>query len=167
MEVITVEDLRPEHFELVAGWLSRPETNQWLTGEWRGRVATSVVVAMAVRNRKNRLFLVRFSGQACGLTALADIDTADRTAMLWYVLGEHTLSGRGIMLAAVKQLAHLSFEQLGLASLYVWVMADNMPSLRMIQKAGFREAGRIRCAACSAGRQVDRIYFDLLPGELH
>ena len=165
--MITIEELTPANFELVAGWLSRPETNRWLTGEWRGRVAASVVVAMAVHNRKNRLFLVRCSGQACGLTALADIDTADRTAMLWYVLGEHTLSGRGIMLAAVKQLARLCFEQLGLASLYGWVMADNMPSRRMVQKAGFREAGRIRCAACSAGRQVDRIYFDLLPCELH
>ena len=71
------------------------------------------------------------------------------------------------MLAAVKHLARLSFEHLGLASLYAWVMEDNMPSLGMVQKAGFREAGRIRCAACSAGRQVDRIYFDLLPSELN
>jgi hypothetical protein len=78
--MITIEELTPANFELVAGWLSRPETNRWLTAEWRGRAAASVVVAMAVRNRKNRLFLVHCSGQACGLTALADIDTADRTA---------------------------------------------------------------------------------------
>ena len=165
--MITIEELKPDNFGLAAKWLSRPETNRWLTGDWRGRVATSVIVAMAVRNRKNRFFLVRCRRQACGLTALADIDTTDRTAMLWYALGEHTLSGRGIMLAAVKQLARLSFEHLGLASLYAWVMEDNMPSLGMVQKVGFREAGRIRCAACSAGRQVDRIYFDLLPSELN
>lgn len=166
MEMIAIEELTPDNFKLVAGWLSKVEINRWLTAEWRNREVTATVVALAVRNRKNRLFLVRCDGQPCGLMALADIDTADRTAMVWWVLGEQILSDRGIAGEAVKQLVRRSFEQLGLASLYAWIMEDNIRSLRMVQKTGFREAGRIRCAACSGGRQVDRIYFDLLPGEL-
>ena len=105
----TIEELIPDYFELVARWLSKAEINRWLMGEWRDRVVNPTLVAMAVRNRKNRLFLVRYNGQPCGLIALADIDMADKTAMMWYVLGEQTLSGRGITSDAVGQLARLSF----------------------------------------------------------
>jgi hypothetical protein len=41
-------------------------------------------------------------------------------------------------------------------------MEDNMASRSVLQKAGLHEAGRIRCATSSAGRQVDRIYLDLM-----
>ena len=160
-----IEELIPNYFELVARWLSKAEINRWLTSEWRDRVVNAALIAMAVRNRKNRLFLVRYNGQPCGLSALADINMADKTAMVWYVLGEQNLSGRGIASDAIGQLARLSFDQIGLASVYAWIMQDNMASQRVLQRAGFREAGRIRCAASSAGHQVDRVYFDLIARE--
>jgi RimJ/RimL family protein N-acetyltransferase len=161
----TIEDLTQPHFELVVGWLSNPEINRWLTAEWRDKVATTVLVAVMLRNRKNRVFLVRSAGQPVGLVALADIDSADATAMVWYLLGDPAFSGQGIISAAVIQMARQCFQELELESLYAWAMADNLASARVLQKAGFREAGRLRRAACSNGRQVDRIYFDLLPDE--
>lgn len=162
----SIEELIPEHFELAAGWLSNPDINRWLTAEWRGRIVTPTLMAMVLRNKRNRIFLVRYNGQPCGLTGLSDIDTADATAMVWYVLGDHTFSGRGITTDAVKQMARLSFNEMGLASLYAWIMEDNGPSERILQQAGFRKAGRIRDAASSGGSQVDRIYFDLIAGEI-
>jgi RimJ/RimL family protein N-acetyltransferase len=45
-------------------------------------------------------------------------------------------------------------------------MEDNAGSKRVLQKAGLREAGRIRSAASSGGHQVDRIYFDLIASEV-
>jgi len=164
--VTTIEELIPDYFEQVARWLSKAEINRWLAAEWRDRVVNPTLVAMAVRNRKNRLFLVRYNGQPCGLSALADIDMADKTAMVWYVLGEQNLSGRGITSDAVGQLARLSFGQIGLASVYAWIMQDNTASQRVLHRVGFREAGRIRCAASSAGHQVDRVYFDLIAREV-
>jgi RimJ/RimL family protein N-acetyltransferase len=162
----TIEDLKPDEFERVASWLSRPEINRWLASEWRNRDISSVVVAMAIRNKRNRLFLVRHQGEPCGLVGLADIDPADRTAMMWCLLGEQKLAGRGVTTEALKKLARFAFTELALASVYSWVMEDNLASLRMTAKAGFREAGRIRQATSSSGRQVDRIYFDLVPEDL-
>ena len=156
----TIEELAPEHFELVGTWLSDPATHRWLTSEWRDRAVTSVVVAMAVRNKRNRFFLIRHNEQRCGLVALADVDTGDRTAMIWYLLGDKTFSGQGVITQAVEHLTQLAFGEMGLRSLYAWVMADNVASRRVLEKAGFREAGRIRQATCSGGTQVDRIYFD-------
>jgi RimJ/RimL family protein N-acetyltransferase len=165
MEMITIEDLQLDDFGLVAKWLSRNEINRWLTAEWRNRFVSTIVLAIAFRNPKNRFFLVRCNGQPCGLAALADIDTADATAMVWYFLGDSGFSRKGIASEAVRQLVRKSFQELKLQSLYAWIMEDNIASAKVLQGVGFQEAGRIRQAAASDGRQVDRIYFDMVACE--
>jgi RimJ/RimL family protein N-acetyltransferase len=102
--MLTIHDLTHEHFELVARWLAKPEINRWLTAEWRNPALSATLIAIAVRNRKNRLFLVRCDSEPCGLVALANINAPDNTAAVWYVLGEQTLSGRGIISEAVIQI---------------------------------------------------------------
>ena len=161
--MITIELLQPDHFEEVAGWLRQPEINKWLSSEWRNHEATASILAITVRNRRNKLYLVRHESVACGLVAFGEIDPADRLAMIWYLLGDQQLKGRGIISEAVRQLARLAFSELSLASLHAWIMEDNVASRRVLEKSGFHECGRFRKAACSDGRQVDRIYFDLVP----
>jgi len=166
MTTTTIEELKSESFGLVANWLSRPEINCWLTTEWRDREVNSTTVAMAVRNKRNRLFLVRHVSEPCGLVALADFDPGDRTAMVWYFLGVSALSRRGITSAAVQQLSGIAFAELGLAVLYAWIMEGNVASRLVLEKSGFRICGRIRDAASYGGKQVNRIYFDLTPSDL-
>lgn len=158
----TITPLQPEHFELVAAWLSRPEINQWLTPDWRGREATPSILAIAMRNRRNRMFLVLHEQTPCGLVALADIDTADRVAMPWYLLGDQRFSRRGVITQAVQLVNRIAFGEMALASLYAWIMEGNIASRRVLEKAGFREVGRLRKAANHNGQQVDRVYFDLV-----
>src|SRR4051812_24725859 len=98
----TIEPLQPDHFEQVAGWLNRPEINRWLSGEWREHTATAGMIAIAGRNRRNRLYLVRHEAAPCGLVALGEIDPADRLAMIWYLLGDERFGGRGIIVEAVR-----------------------------------------------------------------
>jgi len=160
--MVTIEILEPAHFEMVARWLSNREVNRWLTSEWRDRVVDSTMIGIAARNRKNRLFLVRCDGTPCGLTALADFDSVDRIAMIWYVLGEEEVAGRGVTTSAVRQVVDRGFRELQLKSIYAWIMEDNLRSRRVLEKVGFREAGCIRLGTCSAGRQVARVYFDIV-----
>ncbi len=161
MKDVTLESLSADHFEIVSRWLSNPRINQWLTPEWRGKQINAAIIAMVVRNKKNRLYLVRYTGVPCGIAAL-EVEPADKTAMIWYFLGDEPLSGRGITSAAVRHLTHIAFEELGLISLYAWAMENNAPSQKVLSRAGFRLVGRIRQSACSSGRQVDRLYFDLV-----
>lgn len=137
----TIEELIPDYFELVAQWLSKAEINRWLTSEWRNRDVDATLIAIAARNRKNRFFLVRYDCQPCGLIALADIDTTDRTAMIWYTLGDKNLSGRGITSDAVRQLVRLAFDQMGLVSMYAWAMEDNAGSKGYYKKLVYTRPG--------------------------
>ena len=162
----TIEELKAEFFPLVADWLADPAINRWLSGEWRDKPATPSIVAIAVRNRRNRLFLVRCDGTPCGLVALAEIDLADRLAMAWYLMGDSTFAGRGVTSDALAQLVALGFRELALECIYAWVMEDNAGSARVLEKSGFSKVGRLRHAALSQGRQVDRIYFDVSAEDL-
>jgi RimJ/RimL family protein N-acetyltransferase len=160
--MITIEPLGADDFGIVARWLATPSINRWLTADWREKPANPTIVAIAVRNRRNRFFLVRFSGEPCGVVALSDVDATDKTGMVWYLLGESRLSGQGITSHAVADLIRISFRELGLRALYAWAMEENAASRRVLAKAGFREAGRLRQSASLEGRQTDRIYFDLI-----
>jgi len=164
--MISIAPLAVDGFEIVARWISKPDINRWLSGDWRDKDSTATTIAIAVRNRKNRLFLVSYEGRACGLVALSDIDHSDKTAMVWYLLGEDSLTGKGIVTEAVAQLVAFAFEKMALESLYAWAMECNAPSVRVLGKAGFRPAGRIRRSANMAGQQVDRLYFDCIQSDL-
>lgn len=157
----TIEPLTPEHFATVAGWLSSPDLNQWLTSEWRGRVIEPTVIGIAFRNKKNRFFLVRAEGQPCGLVALADWDPVDQIAMVWYALGETSLGSRGVITDAVGQLTRIALDELDIHALYAWIIEDNARSRRVLEKNGFVEMGHLRSGAVRDGRRMDRVYFCL------
>jgi RimJ/RimL family protein N-acetyltransferase len=163
---ITIEPLAPADFETVANWLSVSENSRWLTSEFRGRKVETVTMGIFVRNPKNKFFLVRLAGEPAAVAGLADLDQTDHLAMVWYALGEKKFAGRGVTSEGVRQMAHRAFKELGLRSLYAWIMEDNTPSRRVLEKCGFREVGRIRSGTCSGTEQRDRVYFDLVPGDI-
>ena len=156
-----VTPLSIEHFELAASWLGRPEINRWLTSDWRGKDVTSTAIGIMLRNKRHRIFVVLEDGPPCGLVGLADMDQIDQVAMIWYLLGEPGLGGEGLITRAVADVSRLGFETMGLRNIYAWIMEDNEPSRKVLERAGFQVSGRLRSATVSDGRQVDRIYYDL------
>lgn len=158
--MVTIEPLQPDAFSMVADWLSQDWVNQWLAPPWRGARVRSSMVGMAARNPRNELFLVRQGDRGAGVVALADIDSDDHHAMIWYALGRLELSGQGVMSQGVRLVCEHAFARRGLASLHAWIVEGNEGSRRVLERTGFREAGRLRQAATFQGHAVDRVYFD-------
>lgn len=158
--MVEVRPLDPKHFELAARWLSAPEVNRWLTSVWRGRQVHVALLSLAVRSDKNAISLVLCDGRPCGLVGLAEIDPLDKVAMIWYLIGDRSFEGKGVATEGISQVTKLAFDKLGMRCVYAWIMEDNVPSRRVLEKNGYALAGRLRQAADSAGRQVDRLYFD-------
>jgi RimJ/RimL family protein N-acetyltransferase len=163
---VALERLGPRHLDRVAAWLSDSTINRWLTEEWRGRSVAPALVGALMRSPKNQVYVASAGGEDAGIAALANIDAQDGTAMVWYLLGEPSRGRAGLMSTAVASMVDMTFREGKCCSLYAWVFEDNVASAALLRRVGFREAGRIRNAACSAGKRVDRIYFDILPGEL-
>jgi RimJ/RimL family protein N-acetyltransferase len=82
-------------------------------------------------------------GEHIGFSGLHRIDWRHGFAVTGTVLGRPDLWGRGYGTDAARLRASYAFEVLGLRLLLSEVMDGNAASLHMLQKAGYREVGRI------------------------
>ncbi len=103
-------------------------------------------------------------GTPIGIVGLHNVDRAFRTATFWGASGEKSFRNRGYSTIASSKLMTLAFNDLGLHSVNTWAVAHN-PSIRTIERLGFRFVGRQRQCHMIDGRLYDRLLFDLLASE--
>jgi RimJ/RimL family protein N-acetyltransferase len=156
---------RPELIELAAGWLARKENYQWLDFGNGGRIVTPALLRIMAQ-RDTHFMRVCFDrdGNPTGISGLNNVDRVFRTATFWGATGEKSLQKRGFGTFVGSQFLGLAFRELGLHSINTWV-ADTNPSLRLVQRLGFRFVGRLRQSHYIDGRPYDRLLFDLLASE--
>lgn len=79
-------------------------------------------------------------------------------AILGAVLNRHE-TGRGMMTEAMKCMQRIAFEDLGLHRLHAVCDVENAPMLRVLEKCGFRNEGRM-VQRGKARPEAARPYFD-------
>ncbi len=156
----------PGIVELAAGWLARKENYQWLDfGNGRQIVTPALLKIMAQRDTH---FLRVYTGDRddvpIGICGLNGVDRTVNTATFWGASGEKSFRSRGYGTLAGSKFLTLAFRDLGLHSINTWV-AEHNPSLRIIERLGFRYIGRQRQCHQIDGRPCDRLLFDLLASE--
>jgi RimJ/RimL family protein N-acetyltransferase len=156
----------PEVFELVASWLARKEIYQWLDfGNGRQAVTPVMLKFMAHRDSHlMRVYTLPRTDIPIGIVGLNNLDHAFKTATLWGVAGDTSFHNRGYASIAASKLLGIAFRDLGLRAVNTWVV-DHNPSLRSVERMGFRFIGRQRLCHCIDGRPYDRLLFDLLAEE--
>ncbi len=165
MELRPLDD--PGLIETIAGWIGRRENYQWLDfGNGKQVLTAASLGIMAQRD----IHLIRAftddSGEApIGVVGLSNVDRVFRTATPWCVLGDRRYAGRGYASRALSRILTLGFTELGLHSVYAWVVADNAASLKLVERTNFRLIGRQRECHYIDGRPHDRLLFDLLARE--
>lgn len=156
----------PDVFELVAGWLARKENYQWLDFGNGLQVITPTLLKVMVQRETHflRAYTSNRDGTPIGLVGLNSINTAFRSATFWGLSGDKSFGNRGFSTYASSRLMSIAFSELGLESVNTWAVEHN-PSIRTIERLGFREIGRLRRCHWIDGRPYDRRLFDLLAGE--
>ena len=155
-----------KNLPLVTDWLLEEENWKWLDfGSGVQRLAPAAVALMARRDTHVLKVFTAGNDQPAGLVALSNIALEFRTAMLWYLLGDKSHSGKGLTSHAVREILDLGFGELALASIWAWVAEPNRASLRVLEKNGFRKIGRQRHCHVVGGELCDRILFDIVCGE--
>jgi [ribosomal protein S5]-alanine N-acetyltransferase len=89
---------------------------------------------------------------------------AAQTATLGYWMGERH-AGKGHMTRAVRLLADFSFRELGLDRVEAACLPENLASVRVLEKAGFRREGYARGYLAIAGRRRDHLLYGLLKAD--
>ena len=156
---------RPEFLELAAGWLARPENHQWLNFG-SGQVVTPALVRIMAQRESHflRVYTADRDDVPIGILGLNGVDRAFKTATFWGASGEKSFRNRGYSTFASSRFLTLAFRDLGLQAINTWA-AEHNPSLRTIERLGFRYIGRLRQSHTIDGRPCDRLLFDLLACE--
>ena len=163
--------IAPELIETVAGWTADPAVARWLDfGNGVQTLTPNVLKIMTQRPMHYlRLFMPDDADVALGVVGFTNVDRSFKTAMPWVVLGNRTYrhaSGRPpATTVALSKLFTLGFTELGLESIYAWVVETNRASLRLARKLNLRYIGRQRRCHWIDGTSYDRLLFDLLAEE--
>lgn len=159
--------LSSDYIDIAARWLAEDRNARWLDfGGGSGRL-TPVALKMMAQRDQHCIWVYGPPGQRIpvGLVALGNIQTHNRTAEAWCVLGEKAYGPEGLTARAVTCLLEHAFGTLGLHCLYAWTVEINRGGRRLLERFGFRYAGRLRESHRIEDRYYDRLWFDLLAHE--
>lgn len=156
----------PKVFELVAGWLAQKENYQWLDFGNGMQIITPALLKVMVHRENHflRAYTADHNDTPIGLVGLNSINPAFRTGTFWGLSGDKSFRYRGCSTFASSKLMSIAFGDLGLVSVNTWAVEHN-PSIRTIERLGFRRLGRQRRCHWIDGRVYDRLLFDLLADE--
>jgi len=129
------------------------EEKDWLTSV-STRQGTPQNLALGVElKRGNRLI---------GSVGLHALDWVHRRGMSGSFIGPPTMRGRGYGTEAKILLLDHAFRDLGLESIWSYVIRDNDASIRALKKQGYRQGGVFRHAVLVSSQWKDCLYFDIV-----
>ena len=106
------------------------------------------------------------TGQLVGMVSLTRIDYVHRNAEYNAMVGERASQNRGIGTEATRAMVRHGFFDLNLHRIYVSILRENISSIRMCEKAGFREEGTIRQGAYKNGKYHDLVLMGVLKSDV-
>ena len=106
----------------------------------------------------------RETDRAMGTVTLYHWDTQNRRAEVGYILGRAHW-GQGYAREAVRALLRFAFDRLDLHRVEADVHPDNAPSLRLLERLGFRREGLLRQRWFTYGAWSDSVVLGLLRDE--
>lgn len=107
---------------------------------------------------------VESGGRVVGTCTLAALDTANRRAELGFALGRK-YQGRGHIAAALPAVLGFAFGRLGLHRVFADCDPRNAPSIRALERLGFRREGVLREHYLVTGEPQDAVVYGLLRSE--
>ena len=170
--------LRSPQMSDYAAWSELRHESRAFLQPWEPTWPNDDVSRLAFRKRIKRyvrelesdhaypFFVFRTDGALVGgVTASQVRRGVAQTCSLGYWMGERH-AGNGHMSAAVRALAPFVFDQLKLRRVEAACLAHNEPSIRLLEKTGFRREGYAREYLCIDGRWQDHLLYALLRGDV-
>jgi RimJ/RimL family protein N-acetyltransferase len=152
---------------LAADWLAQRDNHKWLDFGHGVRFLTAPLLTLMNKHDLHllRLYTPDESETPIGIIGLSDITTLRESATLWYVLGDKRFGGRSHTSRAVARMLTLGFRDLGLKVVHAWAVEANAPSVKVLERNGFKLVGRLRQCHEIDGALYDRLLFDMLRSE--
>ncbi|MDX1611925.1 MAG: GNAT family N-acetyltransferase [Candidatus Thermoplasmatota archaeon] len=169
-ERVDLRGLRDEDLDALVAAANHDEIARWthLPHPYTREHAANFIAYAQEKLRLGREFhlaiVERESNQLIGMVGLTDIDAESERAEVAYWLAPESW-GRGLASEALFLATEAAFTHMGLTRLYAFVLDGNTASIRMLERFGFHEEGRLRWHTKRDGRWMDKVWFGLLREE--
>lgn len=138
---------RQKHLDNALLWLNDPDVTQWtIMGDWPlARLAEEEFFDRLMHADQTEIgFAIEtLWDEHIGFSGIHQIDYRHGVGRTGTIIGRKEFWGQGYASDAVQVRTRYAFEVLGLRLLLSEVMVGNDASLKALQKAGYREIGRI------------------------
>jgi RimJ/RimL family protein N-acetyltransferase len=116
-------------------------------------------IARVLSGEQPTSYAIEVDGHAIGGVGLRIGHDVERlTAEMGYWIGEEYW-GRGIVSAAIELITPFAFTELGLVRIFALPFARNVPSCRVLEKAGYVREGLLRCNSIKDGALEDQYMY--------
>jgi diamine N-acetyltransferase len=169
---IFLRALEETDLERTHRWHNDPELYSTLVGpfrfiskscetEWLRRKAaySASEVSLAI--------CLRADGQHIGNIYLGEIDWISRRAALGIFIGNSEHRGKGYGQEAMHQVLSHAFRNLNLNRVFLDVLADNTPAIKLYEKCGFAVEGRLRSHVFKNGSYRDLLVMGITSHEFN
>ncbi len=166
---LTLRPVQPADAPIVQHHITQKAINQWIASLPRPYPPNGAIqhIRKVSRQRKkgaDYTFAILLNKQLIGMIGLHEIDPIHKRAKLGYWLAQDYW-GRGLMSEALQLLLNFAFRTLRLHRVYASAFAHNLPSRRVLEKAGFRQEGLVRSPLFWDGQWRDVAQYGLLREE--
>lgn len=146
------------------GFLADRRVSLWLEDECQRPISAEKTQAFFADGGWAR-WAIEHDGVFIGLVGLDTPDLSHGTARAFIVIGALELWGKGLGTGILREVLRKGFHELGLRKIVADILAPNLASLRIFEKAGFVTEGRLRQDAWRDGQWVDRVLVSILAEE--
>ena len=133
--------------------MSRAMEVEWLAGQCKSESDLSLAIVLKETDRH------------IGNVGLHQIDFANRKAEFGILIGEPDVWDQGYGTEATRLMLSHGFDQLGLHRIMLRVFPFNDRAMRVYEKLGFREEGRLRESFYRNGAFHDTVLMSILENE--
>lgn len=101
--------------------------------------------------------VIDIDGEVAGSVSFFDIKEKHKAEIAYWLAEKHW--GKGLMTKVVKEATKFAFEKLKLRRIEAYVFSFNKPSMRVLEKAGYRLEGVLRKESKKDGKFIDSHLF--------
>jgi ribosomal-protein-alanine N-acetyltransferase len=160
------------HLANAVSWLNDPEVTEWtLVGDFPiGRLAEAEFFQRVERSEPSGggtdliLAIETLEGEHIGFTGFHRIDWRHGCAVTGILIGRKERWGQGLATDAVVVRTRYAFDVIGLRLLLSEALDGNTASIRMLERVGYRQVGRIPRRYFKRGAYRDALLFALERG---
>ncbi len=157
--------MKLEDAKLVSQWYNDTDTKRYMSTTVRGYKYSPRDIKKEIKenNPKEELWFMvclRSDNKPIGQAGIDDLDFLDRRGEIFFLIGDKNEKGKGYSREIVRLLLDYAFKKMKLNSLFATVTVENIPSLKVLEKAGFKKIGIRRQYNYIGGKFLDEVFLD-------